>query len=436
MSGRITIDELSKDLADKINNIGEQELLTNEKEITKAINELFTSANSGKVSVATAIGSPAQATDTFSKLANDVITAKSNLATSIQAKLDLASGYVPPDLGDAMATDVLTGKTFSSISGERIPGTMPNRSGWGINGTIQGSGVPDITIPQGYHDGTKSVRMAVDAILAPKIQAGQIIAGMTGTFTNDATATNEQILNGQTAYVNGNKITGTMPNRGAITITPGTTNQVITAGYHNGSGVVQGSVNLTAANIKSGVNIFGVTGNLISGGGIKSRQQVNTNASGFTLTDESIGFKYKDVTISSVNVTNSVATIQLGGQSYKQSSRYYGHFFCRLINSTTVRIFMESGGSADSSNKFAIEVYEFEGVKSIQQGERNWSYNFPNITISSVIPSKCLVIFEPITSSFNYGFVDYYILNSTSLTVSYTNSLTNMYIKWAVIEFI
>ena len=55
-------------------------------------------------------------------------------------------------------------------------------------------------------------------------------------------------------------ITGAMPDRGAVTLTPTTTNQSIAAGYHNGSGLVQGDADLTADNIKRGVNLFGVVG--------------------------------------------------------------------------------------------------------------------------------------------------------------------------------
>jgi len=59
--------------------------------------------------------------------------------------------------------------------------------------------------------------------------------------------------------------TGTMPNNGAVTITPGAAEQTIAAGYHNGSGTVAGDSDLAASNIVSGVNIFGVTGTASGG---------------------------------------------------------------------------------------------------------------------------------------------------------------------------
>lgn len=67
-------------------------------------------------------------------------------------------------------------------------------------------------------------------------------------------------------------ITGTMPAHGAVVLTPTTTSVAITAGYHNGSGVVPGDTDLAAANIKNGVTLFGVTGTLSSAGLPKTGQ--------------------------------------------------------------------------------------------------------------------------------------------------------------------
>lgn len=70
------------------------------------------------------------------------------------------------------------------------------------------------------------------------------------------------VLSGKTFTNDSGEQTGTMPNRGAYNITPGTSNVTIPAGYHNGSGVVYGDSDLISANIKQGVNIFGVSGTL------------------------------------------------------------------------------------------------------------------------------------------------------------------------------
>ncbi len=53
---------------------------------------------------------------------------------------------------------------------------------------------------------------------------------------------------------------GTMPNIGPQNVTPGTTAQTITQGYHDGTGSVDGDPNLATGNIRSGVTIFGVSG--------------------------------------------------------------------------------------------------------------------------------------------------------------------------------
>lgn len=73
-------------------------------------------------------------------------------------------------------------------------------------------------------------------------------------------ATAADLLAGKTASTDAGDIVGTMPNRGAVVITPGTANQAIANGYHNGSGYVAGDADLVAANIIKNKNIFGVPG--------------------------------------------------------------------------------------------------------------------------------------------------------------------------------
>ena len=116
------------------------------------------------------------------------------------------------DTGDAIASDVISGKTFTSESGLKIAGTMPSKDA----ATFTPS-TTDQTIDSGqYLSGAQTIQG--DANLIPEnIASGVSIFGITGTHesndgidTSDATATAADIINGQTAYVNGTKITGTL----------------------------------------------------------------------------------------------------------------------------------------------------------------------------------------------------------------------------------
>lgn len=89
-----------------------------------------------------------------------------------------------------------------------------------------------------------------------------------GLDTSDATALANTILAGYTAYVNGEKITGTIPSQEAQEITPGTTDQTIASGkYLSGTQTIKGDANLIAENIAKGVSIFDVVGALEAGSG-------------------------------------------------------------------------------------------------------------------------------------------------------------------------
>lgn len=86
-------------------------------------------------------------------------------------------------------------------------------------------------------------------------------------LTTNTTATASDILLNKTAWSNGEKITGTIPSAAAATITPGTSNKTaISAGtYAAGNITVAGDADLIADNIRSGKEIFGVTGNTWAG---------------------------------------------------------------------------------------------------------------------------------------------------------------------------
>lgn len=81
------------------------------------------------------------------------------MANHYRSVLESGGGVQPT--GDAVAADVLTGKTFSNANAVGIAGTMPNR------GAVSGQATPSqpYTIPAGYHNGNGVVTAANEGSL-------------------------------------------------------------------------------------------------------------------------------------------------------------------------------------------------------------------------------------------------------------------------------
>ena len=120
------------------------------------------------------------------------------------------------------------------------------------------------------------IDLTADTVTADKLIKGYTAHGKDGapitgtnTFdsdTSDDTAAVAEILNGKTAHARGAKLTGTMPNNGAVKgkIATKDGKYNIPQGYHDGSGDVAiddtEKAKIIAGNIKAGVTLLGVTG--------------------------------------------------------------------------------------------------------------------------------------------------------------------------------
>lgn len=172
------------------------------------------------------------------------------------------------------------------------------------------------------YGGNTLIDLTSDTVTADKILSGYKAhaasgAPITGSCTydadtSDATATVAEILATKTAYKNGSKLTGTMPNRGAVTGTITTVNGTYTIqnGYHDGSGTVGISsteqAKLIASNIREGVEILGVTGTMSGQEDVHAQTKtVTPTVSGLTVTPDT-GYNYlSQVTVSAIPYTET-----------------------------------------------------------------------------------------------------------------------------------
>ena len=155
-------------------------------------------------------------------------------------------------------------------------------------------------------------------------KSGAPIVG-TSTFdadTSDANAVAAELLKDKTAYVNGVKVTGTMPNNGAKTldITDKSTPVTIPMGFHDGSGKAQIAADeqakLIPKNIREGITVLGVTGTMSGSEGMKpqAKNVTPTFAQQEVLPDEGYNC-LSSVTVAAIPVTYT--DNEQGGQTLK-----------------------------------------------------------------------------------------------------------------------
>ena len=166
------------------------------------------------------------------------------------------------------------------------------------------------------------IDLTADTVTADKIlkgykahaASGEQITG-TSTFdadTQDATATADEILAGETAYNKGNKVTGTMKNNGAVAgkITTKAGVYSVPQGYHDGSGKVSIDANeqakLIPENIREGVTVLGVAGTMSGSEGVNPQAKEATPSAEEQVILPDAGYNYlTQVTVKAIPYVES-----------------------------------------------------------------------------------------------------------------------------------
>lgn len=239
LANKIIVDKTGKQVAGSMPNNGAVNKILDLSTAGYTVPEGYHNG-SGSVTIA-----PESKTATPTKATQSIIPSSGKVLSQVTVA-PIPNEYQDISGVTATADKVLEDSTFIDAEGEEVTGTMPNNGGLSATIMLKSS---TAKIPQGYHDGSGTISIdesEQNKIISANIKSGVTILGVSGKSTvvdtANTTASADKILSGETAYVNGGKVTGTMTNNGAVSKTLDATsnNQSYTVpkGYHDGKGAV------------------------------------------------------------------------------------------------------------------------------------------------------------------------------------------------------
>lgn len=168
------------------------------------------------------------------------------------ASISVDTMTLPTTAASSATTGYTSKATISRSASDQYINIAPGYNSAGgyykISAVANGSSTMPATISgssASLTTGTNTLTLTKTISATPVVNAGYISAGTAGNVAVTLTAS--------------------VTTKAAATITPGTSNQTIASGtYLTGTQTIAGDSDLTAANIKNGVQIFGVTGSYTS----------------------------------------------------------------------------------------------------------------------------------------------------------------------------
>lgn len=247
--------------------------------------------------------------------------------------------------------DALSSVTVETISNTYIGSSVTKKSA-----ATYTPGTSNQSIASGqYLSGAQTIK-GDSNLIASNIKKGVTIFNVTGSY-NEATggptlqskivspSESTQTVSPDSGYDGLSKVTvnaisstyigSDVTKKSAATYIPKTTDQSIASGqYLSGTQTIKGDANLVAGNIKSGVNIFGVTGTYAGGGSSGGNGNNNVEAYVITDTNPSVSFKtasgtikiwgYGTITSSGGWGGQTTSLVAFEGDKYHKSAIYGG----------------------------------------------------------------------------------------------------------------
>ena len=296
---------------------------------------------------------------------------------------------------NAGASDIASGKS-GYVKGKKV------------NGSLAVYGAGPTKAPAGWNDSDKvyfSISRGIYNTLAPgdpnyaqiyrtkselgiaanKILQGQNILGVGGTATNDANEGAAQIRSGYTAYVKGSKITGSMAEQGAKTITAGTGN--VSADVKGK--FMTGEITVAPTPTQSKTVTPNKSSQTVRPDGGKHLSSVTVNAIPSSYKSVSTG-TFSDLTPSNASATYTVGTLPSFAYAIFEATGYVGGiavpFKLAYVPGEirTDTLYGKTVGSYDIGFRIAIDTNRqitfrcWNGLPSGTNGLRNVKYTIFN----------------------------------------------------------